>query len=118
MGTLKFILGFAVILGVIMGCWQIVPPELANYQFQDDLRNLSMTAGAQPNRPDEDMRNAVLAKAKEHEIPLTAAQVTVQHIGTPGAPAVYFAADYNVAVNLPGYSFNLHFTPSSGNKGF
>ena len=32
--------------------------------------------------------------------------------------AVYVAADYSVPVSLPGYSFKLHFTPSSGNKGF
>ena len=43
--------------------------------------------------------------------------VTVQRIGTPGAPAVYVAADYSVPVSLPGYSFTLHFTPSSGNRG-
>jgi hypothetical protein len=49
---------------------------------------------------------------------LTPAQVTVQHIDTPGAPAVYVAADYSVPISLPGYSFTLHFTPSSGNKGF
>jgi hypothetical protein len=118
MGTVKLILGLLVIVGVIMACWQIVPPELANYQFQDDLHNLAMMAASQPNRSDEDLRNAVLNKAREHEIPLEGTQVTVQHIGTPGVPAVYFAADYNVPVNLPGYSFILHFTPTSGNKGF
>ena len=43
-------------------------------------------------------------------------QITVQRIGTPGAPAVFVAADYSVPVSLPGYSFVLHFTPSSGNR--
>jgi len=28
------------------------------------------------------------------------------------------AADYSVPVALPGYSFTLHFNPSSGNRGF
>jgi len=45
-------------------------------------------------------------------------QITVQRIGSPGAPAVYVAADYSVPVTLPGYSFSLHFNPSSGNRGF
>jgi hypothetical protein len=31
---------------------------------------------------------------------------------------VYVAVDYSVGINLPGYSFNMHFTPDSGNKGF
>ena len=30
--------------------------------------------------------------------------------------AVYVAADYTVPINLPGYSFELHFNPSSENK--
>ena len=62
--------------------------------------------------------DAVMKKAQEHQITLAPEQVTVQRIGTPGAPAVYVAADYNVPVVLPGYSFSLHFNPSSGNRGF
>jgi hypothetical protein len=60
----------------------------------------------------------VVKKAQEHQIALTPENVTVQRIGTPGALAVYVAADYTVPVTLPGYSFTMHFTPSSGNKGF
>jgi hypothetical protein len=29
---------------------------------------------------------------------------------------VYVGVDYTVQVSLPGYTFNMHFTPSSGNK--
>ncbi len=118
MGTVKMLFGFALILGIIFACWQIVPPELANYQFQDDLKDLAMVAGSQPTRTDDDLRNAILSKAKVRDIALDETQVVVQRIGTPGAPAVYLAADYSVPVNLPGYSFTLHFTPSSGNRGF
>ncbi len=118
MGTIKLILGFAVVAGVIMGASQVIPPELANYSFQDDLREVAMAAGANPNKTDEDLRNVVLRKAKEHNIELEPRQVTVQRITSPGMSAAYLAVDYSVPVNLPGYSFDLHFTPSSGNKGF
>ncbi len=118
MGTMKLILGFAVVVGVIMGASQVTPPELANYSFQDDLREVAMAAGANPNKTDEDLRNAVIRKAKEHNIELEPRQVTVQRITSPGMSAAYLAVDYSVPVNLPGYSFDLHFTPSSGNKGF
>ena len=40
----------------------------------------------------------------------------MQRIGTPGLMAVYVAADYTVTINLPGYSFDMHFNPTSGNK--
>jgi hypothetical protein len=118
MGSIKAILGIAIVAAVVLGGSQIFPPELANYQFQDDLRNLAMMAGSAPNKSDEDVRNDVIKKAKDHDIQLDPKAVTVTHIGTPGAPAVYLAADYRIPVNLPGYSFDLHFTPSSENRGF
>ncbi|HXY78294.1 MAG TPA: hypothetical protein VEH47_05730 [Candidatus Acidoferrales bacterium] len=118
MGTIKAIVGFLAIIAVIYAGFQIIPPELNNYSFQDDLRNIAMVGGANPHQTDQDLVDAVMKKAQERGIPLTPEHVTLQRIGTPGAPAVYVAADYSVPVNLPGYSFNLHFTPSSGNKGF
>jgi len=118
MGTIKLIFGLAIIGAAIFGCWQVIPPELANYQFQDDLRDIAMMSAANPSRTDDDLRVAILAKAKDSNIPLQDTQVMVQRIGTPGAPAVYVAADYSVPVEFPGYSFTLHFTPSSGNRGF
>ena len=48
--------------------------------------------------------------------PIEPKQVTVQRINTPGLSAIYVAADYYVTVNLPFYSFDMHFTPNSGNK--
>jgi hypothetical protein len=118
MGTVKLILGFAMIAGLIVAASQVIPPELANYSFQDDLRQVAMAAGGNPSKTDEDLRTAVLNKAKDHDIQLEPKQVTVQRINTPGLSAAYLAVDYSVPVNLPGYSFDLHFTPSSGNKGF
>ena len=118
MGTVKAIVGFLVIVGVIYAGFQILPPELSNYSFQDDLRTVAMTGGANPHQTDQDLMDAVIKKAQDHQITLAPENVTVQRIGTPGAPAVYVAADYSVPVSLPGYSFSLHFTPSSGNRGF
>lgn len=117
MGTIKAIVGFLAIIAVIYSGFQVIPPELSNYSFQDDLRNIAMVAGANPHQTDQDLLDAVIKKAREHEITLAPEQVTVQRIGTPGAPAVYVAVDYSVPVSLPGYSFSMHFTPSSGNKG-
>ena len=116
MGTVKAIIGFLLIIGVIYCGFQIIPPELTNYSFQDDLRNIAMVGGANPHQTDQEIIDAIMKKAREHDITLAPEQITVQRIGTPGAPAVFVAADYNVPVSLPGYSFSLHFTPSSGNR--
>jgi hypothetical protein len=116
MGTVKAIIGFLLIIGVIYCGFQIIPPELTNYSFQDDLRNIAMVGGANPHQTDQELIDAIMKKAREHDITLAPEQITVQRIGTPGAPAVFVAADYSVSVSLPGYSFSLHFTPSSGNR--
>jgi hypothetical protein len=76
-----------------------------------------MVGGANPHQTDQEILNSVIKKAQDHQITLAPEQVTIQRIGTPGAPAVYVAADYSVPITLPGYSFSLHFTPSSGNRG-
>jgi hypothetical protein len=118
MGTVKAIGGFLVIIACVYAGFQIVPPELSNYSFQDDIRNVAMMGGSNPHTSDQELIEQVVKKARDHEITLAPESVTVQRIGTPGSPAVYVAAEYSVPVSLPGYSFTLHFTPSSGNKGF
>ncbi len=117
MGTVKALFGFLAIVGVIYACFQIIPPELTNYSFQDDLRDIAMVGGANPHTTDQELLTSVIRKAQDHQITLAPEQVSIQRIGTPGAPAVFVAVDYSVPVSLPGYSFALHFTPSSGNRG-
>ncbi len=118
MGTIKAIIGLIAIVAVFYAVYQVVPPELSNYSFNDDLRDIAMMAGANPKTTDQDLVNQVMQRAQDHQIPLAPEQISVQRIGTPGARAVYLSAQYDVPVSLPGYSFTLHFTPSSGNRGF
>jgi hypothetical protein len=118
MKTIKAIIGVLAVVFVMYAGFQVIPPELGNYSFQDDLKNIAMMGGANPHQADQDLVDAVVKKAHEHDIPLTADHVTVQRFTSGGLQAVYLSADYSVPVNLPGYSFSLHFTPSSGNKGF
>jgi hypothetical protein len=117
MGIIKACIGFLAIAAVVVGLFQILPPMLANYSFSDDLKTVSMMDG-NSQKTDDDVREDVLRKAKEHDLPVEAKQVTVQRINTPGLSAIYVAADYSVTISLPGYSFDMHFNPTSGNKGF
>ncbi len=112
----KAVVGCLAILIVIVACFQIAPPLMANYSFQDDLRTVALVDSGNMQKTDDDVRKDVLQKAKEHDLPIDGKQITVQHINTPGISAIYVAADYSVTVNLPGYSFDMHFNPDSGNK--
>jgi len=116
MGTIKALFGFLAIVFVVVACFEVAPPMMANYSFQDDLRNVALMDGANFQKTDDDVRNDVMRKAKDQNLPITPKQIIVQRINTPGMSALYVAADYTVPVSVPGYSFDMHFTPSSGNK--
>jgi hypothetical protein len=118
MGIIKAFVGFLAIAAVFIGVFQVAPPVMANYSFSDDLKTVAMMDGAAFQKSDDDVRNDVMKKVKEHDLPIEAKQIKVQRINTPGLSAVYVEANYTVTVNLPGYSFDMNFNPSSGNKGF
>ena len=118
MGIIKAIIGFLVIAAVVVGLFQVVPHLLANYSFSDDLKTVSMIDSSNLQKTDDDIRNDVMKKVREHDLPIEPKQITVQHINTPGLTAIYLSVDYSVTVSLPGYSFDMHFNPTTGNKGF
>jgi hypothetical protein len=116
MGTFKLILGIVVIVAAVIVCAQVIPPEMTYLSFQEDLKEVSVIGSTNYNKTDDDLRLAVLNKARAHDLAITPEQVTVQRIGQAGLSGVFVQVDYTVPVNLPGYSFELHFTPNSGNK--
>ncbi len=115
---IKGIIGFLAIAVAVLALFEIAPPMMANYSFQDDLKTIALMDGTNLQKTDDDVRLDVLRKAREHELPIEEKQITVQRISTPGLSSVWVAADYSVPVSFPGYSFDMHFTPNSGNKAF
>jgi hypothetical protein len=117
MGKGKLILGLAVLALAIIAGWQIASCELANLTLRGDLRDLAAQAGAYIGlvsfNTDEDFRNAVIRAAKSHDIQLEPEQVTVQRTGTVPAQSIYLAVDYKARVAMPGFSFTVHFHPTS-----
>jgi hypothetical protein len=113
----KIILGLAVLaLAVVVG-WPIASGVLSYFELRADLRDIAsqnaVRIGLVPASTDDEIRATVVRDARKYEIQLGPEQVTLQHTGTAEDPTLYLAADYDVHVKLPGYSFTLHFTPSS-----
>ena len=102
---------------VVAGGWSFASCELSYFELRADLRDIAsqnaVGIGLAPESTDDEIRATVVRAARKYEIPLEPEQVTLQHRGTAGEPALYLAADYDVHLKLPGYSFTLHFTPSS-----
>ncbi len=118
----KIILGLTVLGLALFAGWQIASYELANLEFQSDLRDvaaeIAARIGLSSPTTDKDLRNLVIHKAERYEIQLQPDQVTVQRTNTGDTSTVYLAVDYKVRVNLLVYSLTLHFTPSSTKKAF
>ncbi len=116
MGTLKLVLGLAVVIAVIYGLWLLVPPYFSNYQFEDMIKTEALH-DTYSTKTDDDVRKAVLKQAKDFEISLTEEQVKVQRTGMQGTGTLSIDVDYTVHVDMPGYPLDLHFHPSSKNRG-
>ena len=115
------ILGLAALLLAAFTAWQITACYVANSELQSDMKDLavqnSARIGLAPISTEEELRNALLDRAKEHGIQLAPEQVTVQRTITSKVLAISLAADYEVRVNLLGLSFTIHFNPSSSYSG-
>lgn len=121
MKNLKTLIIIAVLAFAAMAGWQVGSREVANLELQEDMRDLvsqkSFRFGNSPGRSDDELRDAVIRKASEYNIDLKPEQVTVEH--PDSVPShMSLAADYSVPVNLPKFSFELHFTPSSAKTSF
>jgi hypothetical protein len=116
-GKAKILLGLVVLALAVAVGWQIASCVIANLELQTDMRDIAAQVasriGLEAPNSDEDLRNAVIHKAEEHDIQLEPRQVIVQQTGSGKTLAIYLAADYKARVNLLVYSFSLHFTPSS-----
>jgi len=86
---------------------QVIPVYVNNYQLTDYLRSQTPFWLAQHNSS-EMVQKAILAKAHDLNLPISAEQVKVEATG--GRVAV--AIDYTVPIDLKVYTWPLHFTPA------
>jgi hypothetical protein len=119
MKKIGIIFGIAILALVVVFGWQIGACELANTEFQDDLHDLAAQnasrIGLESPHSDEELRDMIIRLAADrYDIHLDPAQVTVERSGGSQAPILHFSVDYRARVGLPGMSFMLHFTPTSG----
>jgi hypothetical protein len=115
MGTIKLILVFGLLAGLVYVGAEVIPPYFANYEFQDSLDN-EARLGTYSVKGDDVIRDAVFKRAQELEIPVTKEQIKVQRSGPAGNGSVFIETEYSVHLDLPGYPMDLEFHPQSKNK--
>ena len=116
MGTMRLVLGFGVFALLGLMAFKVIPPYFSNYEFEDAIKNEALQS-TYTTRTEEDVRNAVIKRARNYDIELTPKQVKVTRNGGFGQGSLTIEADYSVPLDLPGYSTTLEFHPSSQNKG-
>lgn len=111
------IVGFLIFLLVLITAWQVATCEFINSELKDDLHDVAAMGGWRmgilPAASDDDLRDAVVQKAAEHDIRLRRDQVVVRRLGSKERPEVFLAARYQSRVKMPGFSIIFHFTATS-----
>jgi len=118
MGIIKACVGFLVIAAVVVGLFQVAPVMLANYSFQDDLKTVSLMDSSNLQKTDEDVRTMCSARSRNTIFPSRPSRsqysVSIRRV----FPQSTSLLTIRFTINLPGYSFDMSFNPTSGNKGF
>jgi hypothetical protein len=116
MTTLKMMLGVAVVVAMIAVGVKVIPVYFNNYQFEDAIKSEALQS-TYTSRSVDDIRDAVIKKAHDCDIPLTAKQVHVSRTGINGNGNLVIDVNYTATIDLPGYSTTVEFNPSTKNKG-
>lgn len=110
-GRFKTILILLFLVAVIYGSFKIIPVYVNSYELEDFIRQQNPFWMTQRTAADT-VRNIILAKAKDLDLPVSADQVKVESAGG----RVTVNLDYTVPVDLRVYTLNMHFTPSADNR--
>ncbi len=116
MGSIRMFIGVFVIVAGVYVSIKVIPPYFNNYEFQDWLKDEATRDSYSP-KSEADIRQAVLKKAQEYDIPLTEEGIKVQRSGNTFSGSVSIQAPYVVHIDLPVYPLDLQFNASTENKG-
>jgi hypothetical protein len=110
------IAGLAVMAALVTVGLKVIPVYFNNYQFEDAIKNEALQS-TYSTRSVDDIRDAVIKKAHDCDIPLTAKEVHVSRTGINGSGSLVIEVNYTATIELPGYSTTVEFNPSTKNKG-
>lgn len=112
MKQIKALLGLAVVVAAFYVAFKIMPPYYNQLQFQDAIDN-EVRMQSYTTKSEAEIRDIILRKARENDIPVTQDQILVQRMGTD----VTVNVDYVVHVDLLVRPVDLKFHAGSKNKG-
>jgi hypothetical protein len=114
------ILAVALVLLALDAGWQMGSSMLRATELQDDMKDIasqfSTRIGYSNAASDDELRDSVVRKARTYGFNLKPGQVTVRRSGEGRDAQIYLAAHFENPIELPGFSFGLHFNLEGGQR--
>ena len=100
------------VLALLLGfCGMFAPIYIDNLRLQNYVSKMTQDVSIM-RQPDDALRAAVVARAAQLDLPVSADNVHIVH--SPEGTRI--AVRYFVRVSLPGYTVDLHFYPGAGSR--
>ena len=97
------------VAGLVLFAVLFLPIYIHNLQLQNFVADVA-ARGDSASKSDDLLRTWVLDKAHELDLPVRASDVKIAH----SPDGMRIDVRYQVRVDLPGYTVNLHFYPGAG----
>ena len=110
-GNIKAYLTLAFLLCVAYAGFKVIPVYVSSYELDDFIRQQTPFWLAQ-RVPSDGIRNRVLEKARDLELPLDPDNVIVE----ASSASISVNLEYTVPVDLKVYTLKLHFKPSAESR--
>lgn len=104
------LLALALIGGAGYLAFKFVPPEVNNFQFDNDVQQETRLSTYNGDS-DQAIQNKLFAQAEALNLPLTTEQIAVSHDGS----RVTVSVQYNVVIRIPDRAVTLHFNDHASN---
>lgn len=102
-----------ILAGLLFLLATLSPVYFRNLQLQNYVAQLTQSSSPQ-SKSDETVRNLVLNRAHQLELPVLADNVLIRR--SPDGNLEHVDVRYFVRVGLPGYTVDLHFYPGAGSR--
>src|SRR5438128_2612 len=109
MKNLKTLIGLAVVFAAFYVAFKLMPVYFNEYQFEDSLEQIARYSAFQQNKTEQDIRDEVMKKAREFDIPVGPEQIVIVRNGNQ----LTISTQYNMHIDLPMKPLDLTFKPTS-----
>lgn len=110
-GNFGCLVGVILLLAAIFVAYKMIPVKIKAAELREVVTDEAKSAGT---HNDERIKAAILAKAKENDLPVTDENINIQR----GQDTISVEVNYVVPIVFPGYTYNWHISHSQKNPIF